>query len=273
MPITTYTKPEIVFRKENAFVSDYQGFFVDVQNIKYCYRQCYTKYYDVEEEITDEKKQEIRKQFDEWANNLIATEQKLFGTQKHLNAEVLFSHFVEELGPVNVWVYLDRCLWIKKYLSRGHESPFEHGLITYQIRGMSRSASHQFVRCRLSSYNQVSQRYFSEDPDNLKFIIPATIKNDEKANKVVEDFLNTIPAVIKQLKELNVKNEDIRAIYPNATPTDLTVSMNYRELKHLIELRSSKGAQAEIKDIVRRIWLYVSYHMPFIWDGICNVDD
>ena len=273
MPITTYTKPEIVFRKENNFTNDYQGFFADVQNIKYCYRQCYTKFYDVEDEITVEKKKELREKFDEWAERTIDIEQKLFGTKKHLNADSLFNSIVEQLGDYYIWVYLDRCQWIKKYLSRGHESPFEHGLMTYQIKGMSRSASHQFVRCRLANYNQLSQRYFAEDPDDLKFIIPSTYDDNPEAKKVVEDFLGTIPAVIKRLRELNVKNEDIRAIYPNATPTDLTVSMNYRELKHLIELRSSKGAQTEIKDIVRRIWMYLSYHMPFIWDGICNLED
>lgn len=273
MTITTFTKPEVKFRKENQYANDYQMFFVDIANIKLGYRQCYSKNPEIEPELTMDAKFALRKQFDEWAERTIQTEEKLFGTTKHFTASALFNAMAEKLGDHDIWIYLARCAWIKKFLNKGHESPFEHGVMTYKIDNMSRAASHQFVRCRLSSYNQASQRYIAEDTENLQFILPETIQNNPEAKTIVNEYLNIIPAAIEKLKSLGIKNEDIRAIYPNATPTSLVVTMNYRELKHLIELRTSKGAQAEIKYIVRCIWMYLTYHMPFIWDGVCNTED
>lgn len=274
MSIHIYTHPVIDFRKENDFLSDYRGFFLDIANIKHCYRQCYSKNPDIEADVTEEEAKQLTADFEEYAKKLIEIDTKLNGTAKHYSPNLLLQNLFYELGKHEAYKYLARCKWIKKFLSKGHESPFEHASITFVIKGMSRSASHQLVRCRLASYNQSSQRYIAEDTENLNFILPDALADEStEAGKVAKEFLSELPTIIEKLKALGVKNEDIRALYPNATPTDITVTMNFRELKHLIELRSSKGAQAEIKWIVRQIWLYMSYHMPFIWDGICNIED
>jgi len=48
---------------------------------------------------------------------------------------------------------------IRKVVASGHESPLEHVSLTFAVRGISRSCSHQLVRHRLASYSQQSQRY------------------------------------------------------------------------------------------------------------------
>lgn len=274
MTIQIYTHPVLDYRKENQFCTDYQQFFIDIANIKHCYRQCYSKNPDIEAPITDEEKEQLIADFNEWTKCTIEADTKLNGSAKHYSAEMLLQNYFRELGEYQTYVYLARCKWIKKFLSKGHESPFEHASLTFVIKGMSRSASHQLVRCRLASYNQSSQRYIAEDTENLSFILPDALADEtSEAGKAAKEFLSNIPALIEKLKALGVKNEDIRALYPNATPTDITVTMNFRELKHLIELRSSKGAQAEIKWIVRQLYLYLNYHIPFVWEGFCNLDD
>lgn len=49
------------------------------------------------------------------------------------------------------------------------------------------------------------------------------------------------------------KAEDARAILPNATVTNLYMSCNLRELIHLHSVRSAKGAQQEIKDLISKM--------------------
>jgi thymidylate synthase (FAD) len=153
-------------------------------------------------------------------------------------------------------------------LRMGHESPFEHGVITFTLRNVSRSLTHQLVRCRMASYSQSSQRYIGEDPENLSLVLPTAIKTNAEALETVLGYLSKLPEVITKLKELGVKNEDIRCVFPNAIPTDIQVSMNFRELKHFIELRLDSHAQDEIRHIAFDLWVTICNLIPFIWTDI-----
>ncbi|MBC7293000.1 MAG: FAD-dependent thymidylate synthase, partial [Thermoleophilia bacterium] len=63
---------------------------------------------------------------------------------------------------------------LRRLISSGHLSAFEHASFTFAIDGISRACSHQLVRHRLASYSQQSQRYvhFGHDFD---FVIPPHI--------------------------------------------------------------------------------------------------
>lgn len=48
--------------------------------------------------------------------------------------------------------------WIIELIRRGHGSPLEHGVYTFEVV-CSRVTSHQIIRHRIASYTQLSQRY------------------------------------------------------------------------------------------------------------------
>lgn len=165
-----------------------------------------------------------------------------------------------------LYQYLRWCWFIKLHLI--HESPFEHAALTYRIENCSRALTHQLVRCRLASYAQSSQRYQAEDPSDFKVNLPYAVLNNSEAKESVLQFLEQIPDLITRLKGMGIKNEDVRSIFPNATCTTIQVTMNFRELKHFIELRSTKHAQEEIRSVAKALWKHLAYEMPFIWEGI-----
>lgn len=169
---------------------------------------------------------------------------------------------------LEIFRFFNACKHITPKLRMGHESPFEHGVITFTLRNVSRSLTHQLVRCRMASYSQSSQRYIGEDPENLSLVLPTAIKTNAEALETVLGYLSKLPEVITKLKELGVKNEDIRCVFPNAIPTDIQVSMNFRELKHFIELRLDSHAQDEIRHIAFDLWVTIGNLIPFIWTDI-----
>lgn len=176
---------------------------------------------------------------------------------------------VENLSKDPMYLLMaNACRWIAPKLKQGHESPFEHGTITFTVKDCSRSLTHQLVRHRIASYSQASQRYISENPEDLTFVIPPNIQNNPDAFGTVKNYLGQLEGVIKDLKTLGIKNEDIRCIYPNAISTDIQVTMNFRELKHFIELRLSRHAQDEIRYVAWVLLTYMCNHMPFIWSDI-----
>lgn len=56
-----------------------------------------------------------------------------------------------------------------------------------------------------------------------------------------------------KLQALGLKGEDARNVLPNATKTNITMSVNFRELIHLCNLRLCTRAQKEIRDLFKLI--------------------
>lgn len=133
----------------------------------------------------------------------------------------------------------------------GHHSVFEHAFYTFKIEGISRACLAQLTRHRHASYTVRSQRYCDEG--DTKEIKPDAIKEDEEFNMLWDENMHYTYSSYNRLIELGVKREDARAILPQASSTDLYMTLNLRELIHIAELRMSSSAQQEIRELVREM--------------------
>jgi thymidylate synthase (FAD) len=137
--------------------------------------------------------------------------------------------------------------FISMIIKRGHTSVLEHAVATFRISDVSRAFSHQFVRHRLASYTQKSQRYVSED--EFDFVIPDSIKQNEDALNIFTNIMLDIKKAYVLLQEFNIRNEDARFVLPMACTTEIVVTANFREWRHIIGLRTDKAAQWEIRAV------------------------
>ena len=141
--------------------------------------------------------------------------------------------------------------FIKMLINSGHVSVLEHAWATFRIKGCSRSFTHQLVRHRLCSYTQQSQRYVDEH--NFKYIEPDAVKSNKKAHTLFIDFMNRAKEVYAELQKLGIKNEDARFVLPNAVESEIVITANFREWRHIVELRGSHDAQWEIRKVAIEI--------------------
>lgn len=132
-------------------------------------------------------------------------------------------------------------------VNAGHGSPFEHASVTFSIQGISRACSHQLVRHRIASYSQQSQRYV--DLGRGVFIIPPSIFSNQEALTKYDDVLEKIGNVYQELIDMGIPKEDARYLLPNATTTNLIMTMNFRQLFHFFNLRCCSRAQWEIRNL------------------------
>lgn len=141
--------------------------------------------------------------------------------------------------------------FLRMVMGFGHVSVTEHANFTFSLKGISRACSHQLVRHRIASYTQQSQRYVKFGRDELKYVIPNSIKKS-KFSKEFHEMLNRVSEFYeKMLKEIPA--EDARYILPNAIETNLTVTMNARELNHFFGLRLCERSQWEIRELAQRM--------------------
>lgn len=148
----------------------------------------------------------------------------------------------------------------------GHGSVLEHCTFTFAIDGISRACSHQLVRHRIASYSQQSQRYV--DGHNFDYVIPKSIEDNENFKAAYENFMDNTMLFYDALVKNGIKKEDARFVLPNATTTNIVVTMNARELLHFIELRTSPRAQWEIRELAKEMWKQVKEVAPVIFGDI-----
>ena len=135
--------------------------------------------------------------------------------------------------------------FIHRLIKLGHESPLEHAYATFRIKNCSRAMTHQLVRHRLLAISQQSQRYVNEE--SFDYVVPETIPEE-----YIEDYHNdmdTIQQMYSKWRQRGLKKEDARFVLPNACTSEIVVSANFREWRHILKTRLSPKAQWEIRNV------------------------
>jgi thymidylate synthase (FAD) len=168
-----------------------------------------------------------------------------------------------------------------KILRLGHESVLEHAVMSVRVI-TSRRVSHQWVRHRLASYSQESQRY-CDYRGEVAFIRPHWCPNiplgrfDEKANApdlfTTQENLWLLGRIndeweYQQLREAGLAKEDARDCLPNAALTELVATMNFREWRHFFTLRADKKADPEMRRLAIPLLTEVRKRVPVLFDNI-----
>lgn len=143
----------------------------------------------------------------------------------------------------------------EKVLSRivgmGHHSVIEHAVFTFSVEGVSRALTHQLVRHRVASFSQQSQRYVSLTEPT--YVTPHTVEGDDEARRVFDETMKTIWEAYGKLESMGIPAEDARYLLPNGCTTNITITMNARELLHFFSLRCCNRAQWEIRELADRM--------------------
>ncbi|MCP8308793.1 MAG: FAD-dependent thymidylate synthase [archaeon] len=145
---------------------------------------------------------------------------------------------------------------LEKALQLGHHDVMEHGSLTYSLENVSRVFTHQLVRHRIASFSQQSQRHVRIGKDDW-FVKPPSIKdekvqvevNGSKIELSYDDLMTISEQIYKAYSEKGLHKEDARFIVPSACKTNITVTANPREFRHIFSQRCDSAAQWEIRDV------------------------
>lgn len=140
--------------------------------------------------------------------------------------------------------------FIKGLIRSGHLTPLESASVVFDIDDISRSCLAQLTRHRIGvSFCVESQRYVDQTKNG--YVLPPSVAANDQVRSVYENAMEAAKAAYKELLLLGVKKEDARMVLPEGTFTRLTMTVNFRELRHIFELRMAKDAQWEIQQLCR----------------------
>lgn len=162
-------------------------------------------------------------------------------------------------------------LFVKKIIESGHESVIEHESITVRIV-CDRGITHEIVRHRIASYTQESTRYcnYSNDKfgNELTFIKPIFWHDNSAEFSLWKRTLEVIEHNYMNLVKLGASPQEARSILPNSLKTEIIVTMNLREWRHFLKLRSSKKAHPQMQQIAKMILSTFRKSIPVIFNDI-----
>lgn len=142
------------------------------------------------------------------------------------------------------------------------EQLLPHLSFTFSIEGVSRACSLQLVRHRTASFTQQSQRFVRVERLREHVVLPESVR--ERALQPYMEFMDRAGELYLKLIELGVPAEDARFVLPNATSTNLLVTMNGLALKHFFGLRCCLRAQWEIRALADMMLLRVRTADPML---------
>lgn len=145
---------------------------------------------------------------------------------------------------------------IKKLKENNHGAMLEFGNFICRIT-TDRGVSHELVRHRLASYAQESTRYcnYGKNKFNneLTFIKPVEIDISKNEFKIWKSAMEAAEESYLTMIEEKVKPENARSVLPISLKTEVVMKCNWRELLHMLDLRTSAAAHPDIRYVMNMI--------------------
>lgn len=134
------------------------------------------------------------------------------------------------------------------YASKTIRSSWEFVDYVFEISGVTRAFTHQFVRTRTASYAQQAQRVV--DMTAFETLVPQTVQQAGKT-ALWQACMEAVAQTYVELQAAGVPNQDCRGVLPTNVLTNIMAKMNLRTLADLLGKRKNLRAQGEYAEVAK----------------------
>lgn len=155
--------------------------------------------------------------------------------------------------------------FVKMLIDKGHESVIEHVSLTVKFV-VDRGVSHELVRHRLASFTQESTRYCNYKTKGVVFIQPPGL--DFESLKLWCHSVAIAEATYLNMLDRGVSPQIARSVLPNSLKTEVIMTANLREWRHVFRLRTAKAAHPQMREVMIPLLRQFQLAIPVIFDDI-----
>lgn len=174
--------------------------------------------------------------------------------------------------------------YLRNILSSKHGSVLEHGNVSVAFENVSRVVTHELVRHRVgTAYSQESLRFVR--PTELKMYFPDIYREvlAERADKVSKLYKTTVEFLegvqeelvkicgLDSMKDFSLKKKiqsANRRLMPIGMATGIVVTSNHRNWRHMIQMRTSRHAEEEIRLVFAFVASLLSRKFPALYQDM-----
>lgn len=165
------------------------------------------------------------------------------------------------------------CKLIEKWKSMKHESVLEHGVITVRFI-CDRGVTHELVRHRLAAYSQESTRYcnYNKDKFGKEITVVSPLgsfwENDPELLRIWTASMEQAEAAYFKLLENGATAQQARDVLPNSLKTEIIMTANAREWRHVMTLRTNPAAHPQMRELMMPLLAEFRNRWPILFNDV-----
>jgi thymidylate synthase (FAD) len=150
---------------------------------------------------------------------------------------------------------------------------------------IDRGVSHELVRHRLCAFSQESTRYCNYAKKGVVFILPPWVNlptGEYPAGFLDSSLVNTMDDAAYSWLRLIRESEDTylsllkfgwtpqqaRSVLPNSLKTEIVVTANFREWRHIFKMRTAQGAHPQMREVMIPLLKQVKRDIPVVFEDL-----
>lgn len=161
--------------------------------------------------------------------------------------------------------------FVRRILGSGHHSVIEHAGFSVRFI-IDRGVSHELVRHRLAAFSQESTRYANYSKDKfgkeITVIRPLFWRTGTKEYQLWLKAMQEAEEAYMNLLAMGTKAQEARSVLPNSLKTDIVMTANLREWRHVLDLRCSQPAHPQIREVMLPLLADLHESLPVVFDDI-----
>jgi len=168
--------------------------------------------------------------------------------------------------------------FVERIINNGHESVLEHGIISIKFI-TDRGVGNELVRHRHCAFSQESTHYidYNKKYGELTFVRPEGFYrgrelNDAKRELTVEQIgkiYNVFQLIENEYKTMkNIGQYFSRSILPLGLKTELVMTTNIREWRHILRIRTSYACHPQMRALMLKVLAWFKENIPIVVSDI-----
>ena len=177
--------------------------------------------------------------------------------------------------------------FLSMLIKRGHFSVFDHEVVHVRFIA-DRGFTHELVRHRMAAYSQESTRYCNYK-GGVEFIIPTYLEDrvipgtytTQNVSGAVPDSSDDIAFIwayamaeneahYLRLLEGGVSVEHARGVLPIDLKTEIVITADLTEWRHIFSLRTSKAAHPHMRKLMTKLCKEMAECLPEVFEDIAR---
>jgi len=161
--------------------------------------------------------------------------------------------------------------FVRSLIRRGHLSVIEHENLSLHFI-CDRGVSHELVRHRLASFSQESTRYvnYGQGPEGRGLVVVKPLFFKEGSEKYARwlGAMEAAEAAYLDLLAFGATAQEARTVLPHSLKTEIVVTANMREWRHILSLRCGPAAHPQMREIMNLVRVRFQALLPEIFGDL-----
>lgn len=161
--------------------------------------------------------------------------------------------------------------FVAMIIERGHHSVLEHAHMKVRFV-CDRGVSHELVRHRLCAFSQESTRFCNYSKakfdSEVAFVDARPFLATEDLRDAWLGAMANAERTYMAMLDQGVSPQIARSVLPNSLRTEIVVTTNIREWRHIFTLRTSKAAHPQMRQIMCVLLKDARKRIPVVFDDV-----